>query len=192
MRLGCISPVCLTCPFVSVQLLVVTYAEDKWLESHGRHLLKAGGILYLIVSEYVLGLQQWASPSTSGIVFQHSPTYLALLCASNLREAAITLTIYGVLLLPLVDTWWRFNEFMLHCCLVCYAAWIKGKLIDLIKQSEALLGVRDMILDLSISQKEKELACLGKSMEEKERRNAAVMKELAEMQTKYQKMSYIA
>merc|ERR1712113_589407 len=94
--------------------------------------------------------------------------------------------------IPLTDDWWRLNNFLIHCCLISFAAWMKTRLLELIRECEALLGVRDVMLELNISQKEKALKDLDKAIQAKEESSALLTKQLQRVQKEYAQMSYIA
>lgn len=192
MRLQALSPAVITIPFVLLQVLAVRWFDGPWLQEHGKHMHRFGGFAYVVVSEYLLGMRQVDMPAVSGIIFQHMPTFLCLLCTSTLKETVVTLGVYGVIVWPLADTVWQFNEFLLHGCLICFAAWIKEQLLHLIDQSEALLEVRSMILDTSIAQNRAQLEQLSMKVKKKEETNSQLFVELEKKQADFRKMQNIA
>jgi len=195
--LGGASPIWFGVGWTLLQIIVIHYfcpsiTEAKQIHSKTSRVLLLCGLIYIIVTEHIFGLDHSASPATCGIVFQHLPTYLALMVAGDLSDAVFALVILAVLVLPLADTWWRFNNFVIHCCLICFATWVKTKLVELIRQCEALLEVRDVILEVTISQKEKELKDLDKSVKAKEKTNDNLTKQIARLKKEYSEMSHVA
>lgn len=192
LRVHACSPAVLTVPFVLFQVGLVHWNDGPWLQQNGKHVHKCGGILYVVLSEHILGMRQVDMHAVSGLVFQHMPTFLILLCSSSLREAFVTFGFYALLVYPLSDTWGQFNAFLLHSLLICFSAWLKEKLLTIIKQSEDLLNVRGMILDASIARKKEELEELEAKVKNKEQMNSQLLEELEQQQQAYQKLREVA
>jgi len=193
---GRASPIWFGVAYTILQVFLVkrfccTSIAEKMHFSRSRVLI-VGGLLYLLLSEYVLRTDHLASPARNGILFQHMPTYLALMAANNLTEAAIALGVFAVLVLPLADNWWRINNFVIHCCLICFAAWVKTKLLDLVKQCEALLEVRGVMLEVTMSKQEEDMKHFDRRLKTREASNSDLTQQLTKLKQEYNEMSDVA
>jgi len=189
-RTRAISPIFLTVVFMCGQQTLLWTFGEVWFMT--KHVSKCFSYIYIILTEYVLQLGQLHMLGTTGLIFVHTPTYTVLLCTSSLTEALCTLIPYGALVWPLADTWWRFNDFLLHCCLLLFVAWMKEKLFLLILENEKLLEVRGMLRENMISLREKQLGYLSKTMEEKEKSNMNLLIQIKRAQAEHAHMSKIA
>jgi len=195
--LGYASPVWFGAGFMAFQIVVLRYffpslARRDAIQLKPAHILIPCGLTYFFISEYIFDMKHLASPTRSGIVLQHLPTYLGLMAAANFNEAAITLGVLVALVFPLAETWWQFNNFASHCCCICFGAWVKTQFLDFVQKCEALLEVRDAILEVTISEKEEELKDLDTVVKEKEESNGILAKELRQLKKQYSEMSTIA
>eukprot|EP00928_Gymnodinium_smaydae_P044703 TRINITY_DN29824_c0_g1_i1.p2 TRINITY_DN29824_c0_g1~~TRINITY_DN29824_c0_g1_i1.p2 ORF type:complete len:131 (+),score=16.92 TRINITY_DN29824_c0_g1_i1:59-394(+) len=92
--------------------------------------------MYVALTEYVLGFNHLESPACEGIVFHYLPTYVVLLATGSMKETFVALLGVLVSVLPLVDTWWRLHDFVIHAGLLLFAAWVKASLISVLRHCD--------------------------------------------------------
>jgi len=195
--LGMVSEIWFGVGFLSFKWVLLRFvfpsaSEGEWIQSKGSRFLIIIGWIYVLLSEYVLGIKHLDFPARSGFLFQHLPSFLVLLAAANLKEAVVSLVGCLVLVLPLASSWWQINNLVIHGCMVCFASWIKTNLIDITQKCEALLEVREAIMQETIATKQKKLESLDAELKSRAEGVAQLTNQMTRLQRQYEEMSDMA